>query len=100
MIEVGNDTIKLPELIRIALSVDPIKKTKFTFFLIVLNALWSGILFTIKLRLWFQILPRPVAYERFDEWTDEHLLITISTYNSWNIFQLPLTHFCDELLTK
>ena len=27
------------------------------FFKIVLNALWLGIIFTIKLRLWFQMLP-------------------------------------------
>ena len=58
--------------IGIATFVDPIKlKTKFTFFLIVLNTLWLGIIFTIKLDSDSKYYP--VTCERFDQWTDEHI---------------------------
>ena len=33
------------------------RRTSLKFFVIVLNTLWLGMLFTIKLRFWFQILP-------------------------------------------
>ena len=44
----------------------------FEFFLIVLNALWLGIIFKIK----FKILSSkyyPITCERFDQWTVEHI---------------------------